>query len=79
MRTFIERVTPDRYFPRKLQEWKAMRREGWELTALVEERFVRGRKTVVSVVAFGYALDEAAGVGERERDQFAARPEPEET
>jgi hypothetical protein len=43
VRTWIERVEVDRYFGNRLDEWKAMKRDGWQLTVLIAP----GSKTVV--------------------------------
>lgn len=54
MRSFVERVRPDAYFARKLDEWKAMRRDGWELTVLVETLVDARSRRTASVIALGY-------------------------
>lgn len=35
MRTWLERVPADSKTPKHLERWKAMRREGWELSVLL--------------------------------------------
>ncbi|HSV08582.1 MAG TPA: hypothetical protein VLI07_18845 [Candidatus Binatus sp.] len=52
----IERLPVDRFgeLNRKLGEWKALRADGWDLTALVEERRAGALRRPVSVVCLGY-------------------------
>lgn len=44
---FIERVPCDKWLPRKLQEYREMRADGWDLVVLLD---LKDRK---SVIAFG--------------------------
>jgi len=50
----IERVEVNRALVGKIEEWKRLRRDGWELTALSVDRRRRGLRHPVSVVCFGY-------------------------
>jgi hypothetical protein len=49
-RTWIERVKVGRYFGDDIDRWKAMKREGWDLTVLIAPDHL-------TVVAFGYQRD----------------------